>query len=84
MPNATCVFYLLNDSKSEMLLYLEPEGSEFVLHPGNIVQVHIFGSEHPIEMRHANDAKGQKTISFWPINGNFELFFQGKSVWERV
>ena len=84
MLHAACVFDLLNDGQSEMLLYLEPAGSKYMMLPGKAVQVHIFGSECPIEMKHSTDVKGRKLISFWPIDGSFELFFDGKSIWEQI
>jgi hypothetical protein len=80
MSNATCVFDLQNDEENEILLYLEPEGFEFILSVGKAIQVHLFGSESPIEMKHSSDAKGRKMISFWPVNGNFELFFEGENI----
>ena len=84
MKTAICVFDLLNDSPDELLLYLEPEGAEFRLPPGKVVQVRLFGDEHPIEMKHSADTSGRKTISFWPASGGFELFFEGRRVWEQM
>jgi hypothetical protein len=84
MTNPTSVFDLINDSPNEMLLYLEPEGLEFPLPPGKVMQVKIFGIDRPFEMKHSNEKNGQKTISFWPINGTFELFFEGKNILERT
>jgi hypothetical protein len=84
MKTATCVFDILNDSPDELLLYLEPEGNEFRLPPGKAVQIRLYGSEHPIEMKHSSDTSGRSTVSFWPASGDFELFFEGKSVWEQL
>ena len=84
MTTATCVFDILNDSPDELFLYLEPEGNEFRLPPGKKVQVCLFGSTHPIKMMHSSDARGRRTVSFWPENGDFELFFEEKSVWEQL
>lgn len=84
MKNVTCVFDLTNDSQDDLLLYLEPEGMEFTLPVGKMVQVQLFGGERPIEMKHSNNAHGQKTISFWPVNGKFELLFEGRSVWDKI
>ena len=84
MKNLTCVFDLTNDSQDELLLYLEPEGMEFALPVGKMVQVQLSGGENPIKMKHSNNASGQKTISFWPVNGEFELLFEGRSVWDQL
>jgi len=84
MKTAASVFDLLNDGRDELLLYLEPEGNEFRLPPGKAVQVRLFGDKHPIEMKHSADASGRRTVSFWPASGGFELFFEGKSVWEQI
>lgn len=84
MNTATCRFDLLNDSSEELCLYLEPEGNEFRLPAGKAVEVRLFGVEHPIEMNHAVNENGRKTISFWPSKGGFELYFEGVSVWERL
>lgn len=84
MKNSSCIFDIVNDSQIEMLLYLEPEGSEYALFPGKAVQVHIFGNEHPITIKHSTDSSGRQQISFWPLNGGFELFVEGKSVWDLV
>lgn len=84
MKNVTCVFALTNDSQDNLLLYLEPEGIEFTLPVGKMVQVQLSGGDSPIEMKHSNNAHGQKTISFWPVNGEFELFFEGRNVWDQI
>lgn len=84
MKSVTCQFDLLNNSADELLLYLEPEGAEFRLPPGKTVQVQLFGNEHPIEMKNSVDARGRRTVSFWPANGGFELLFEGRSVWEQL
>jgi hypothetical protein len=84
MKSATCVFDLLNDGPSEVFLYLEPEGAEFALPPGRSVQVQLFGNDRPIEMKHLSDTNGRRMISFWPVNGSFDLFFEGKSIWEQI
>jgi hypothetical protein len=84
MKTATCIFELLNDSQDVLFLYLEPEGSNFHLPPGKAVKVHLFGKELPIEMKHSVDESGIRSISFWPAYGDFELFFEGVSVWEQV
>lgn len=84
MSDATCVFDLENDGQSEMLLFLEPEGCCFSLPPGAVVQVHLFGTERPVVMRYSSDERGRTQVSFWPEKGEFELFFQGRSVWDQV
>ena len=84
MKNPTCVFKFVNSGKSELLLYLEPEGAEFPLPAGEAVQVHTFGSDHPIEIKCSAHADGRPRISFWPDNGDFEVFFKGKNVWDHL
>jgi hypothetical protein len=84
MKCTTCIFDLQNDGPDELLLYLEPEGAEFRLPPSKAVQVRLFGDEHPIEMKHSADGSGRKTVSFWPASGGFELYFEGRSVWEQI
>lgn len=84
MTTATCIFEVLNEGSSEMLLYLEPEGSEFRLPPGRVVEVRLFGSERPIEMKQATDSDGRRMLSFWPDRGAYELFFDGKDVRELL
>lgn len=80
----TCIFNLSNDGVDGLLLYLEPEGVEFCLPPGKTVEVRLFGHEHPVEMQHAADESGVRTVSFWPSDGKFELFYEGRSVWEQL
>jgi hypothetical protein len=82
MQKATCIFDLVNDGPNEILLYWEPEGTEYRLQPGKVVQVHLFGSGSPIEMKHSIDTNGRKLISFWPLNGSFQLFCDGENIWE--
>ena len=84
MKNPTCIFELLNSDSNELLLYLEPEGSEFRLPPNKSVQIRLFGSVYPIEMKHSVDASGKKVISLWPDRGEFELFFQGQDIWDQL
>ena len=80
----TCVFNLCNDSSDPLNLYLEPEGCKFQLHPGKVVEVRLFGQKHPVEMKYSIDELGVKAVSFWPESGGFELFFDGKSVWDQL
>ena len=61
-----------------MSLYLEPEGCEFQLPPGKLVEVRLFGQNHPVEMKYSVDGSGARAVSFWPESGEFELFFDGK------
>ena len=81
---ATCVFNLRNDSSDQLNLYLEPEGCGFRLPPGKVVEVRLFGQKHPVEMKYSIDGSGVRAVSFWPESGEFELFFDGKSVWEQL
>jgi hypothetical protein len=82
MKKASCIFELFNDGSDELLLYWEPEGGEYALQPGKAVQIHLFGFEHPLEMKHSVDSRGRKLISFWPLNGSFELYCDGKNMLE--
>lgn len=84
MKIPTCVFNLENDGSDDLLLYLEPEGCEFNLPPGKSVEVYLFGNEHPIQMQNSVDETGKGTVSFWPVSGSYELFFEGVSVWNLV
>jgi hypothetical protein len=84
MQIATCVFDLANDSEDEMLLVLEPEGSKFCLPSGRVVEVHLFGGIRPIEIKYALDEKRRVLVSFWPADGDFEIFFEGKSLWDQL
>ena len=81
---STCIFDIKNDGSNDLLLYLEPEGAEFVLPPEKAVQVHLFGLDKPMVMNHSIDERGRTCIALWPENGSYELFFNGKSVWEQL
>lgn len=78
------MFNLRNDSSDKLILYLEPEGCKFQLPPGKVVEVRLFSQKHPIEMNYSIDENGTRAVSFWPESGEFELFFDGKSVWDYL
>ena len=80
----TSTFDIKNDGASDLLLYLEPEGAKFSLPPQGSVQVHLFGSEKTVELNQSIDAEGRIRISLWPINGDYEVLFNGKSVWDQL
>ena len=65
-----------------MLLYLEPEGQSFPVPPGKCVQARFFGQDRAVAMRCEIDSEGRQAISFWPENGTYELFLDGRDVWD--
>ena len=84
MKTPDSVFDLKNDGAADMRLFLEPEGQDFWLPPGASVQVRLFGAVRPIEMQYSTGPGGELEISFWPIDGTYELIFEGRDVWDLV
>ena len=85
MENPSCVFDLSNEGEEEIFLYLEPEGAEFLLRPNCKVKFHLCGTNDPIEMKHWIRPEDRKAaISVWPVSGEFDLFIDGRSVWEDM
>jgi len=80
MTNPTCVFDLENDGHRGLILILEPEGAQFTLPPGEMVQVHVFGSDIPMSMKYSTDQDGSCYVSFWSDKGNYELMFRGSKI----
>jgi hypothetical protein len=82
MSGAT--FDIKNDGAGELLLYLEPEGSEFAIPPLQSVQVRLIGSTNPFEMHSSLDSRGRMCISLWPDKGGYEVFYRGKNVFDLL
>jgi hypothetical protein len=84
MPTPTCVFELVNSGSNGLRLILEPEGAEFVLPPGESIQIHLFGPELPLAIKQSTDENGRSLIAFWPDKGTYELFFKGRRIWDQI
>ncbi|OWQ47967.1 hypothetical protein CDL60_05080 [Roseateles noduli] len=84
MKTPDSVFDLNNDGEEDMRLFLEPEGQDFWLPPGKTVQVRLFGADRPIVMKYSTGPDGEPQVSFWPENGDYELIFEGRDVWDLV
>ncbi len=84
MSNPTCTFELENQGSHELTLILEPEGAQFVLPPGEMVQIQVFGSDIPMAMKHSTNQDGRCYVSFWSDKGTYELFFKGRKVSELI
>jgi hypothetical protein len=67
-----------------MYLVLEPEGAEFLLAPGDIANVHLSGEGPAVVLKCSRDALGRCRISFWPDKGTYEIFVNGKRVWDLL
>jgi len=59
-------FDLPNDSENDISLYLEPEGACFLLPPGKIVLIKVYG-EHSMKMQHSIE-NNRISISMWLEN----------------
>jgi len=84
MPNPTCIIEMENSAKSGLLLYLEPEGFEFEIPPGEVFQLKLFGTDSPIQIKHSVNEQGKVCVSFWPDKGSYDLWYKGKRVWDIV
>ena len=80
----TTIFDLVNNGNRGLRLILEPEGAEFLLAPGETLQIQIFGSDMPLALKHSVDENGQSALAFWPDKGDYELIFKGKRLWDLM
>ena len=76
------VFYIENDGELDLCLFLEPEGAEFRLNPGKSVEIHLIGAERPAILRQSIDDAGRICMSIWPEQGEYEVRFEGKDIWD--
>jgi hypothetical protein len=77
---SSCSFEVKNDGPGELLLYLEPEGAEFLIPSQESVQVELIGADRPVVMNHSLDPRGRVCISLWPAEGTYQVLYKGKNV----
>jgi hypothetical protein len=84
MPESTCTFDLVNTNRRPLTLILEPEGAQFVLPAGEVIQIRVSGTEPAVAIKHTIGEDDQVSLSFWPDQGAYELFFKGRNVWDLM
>jgi len=80
---AACAsFHLENSDTQDMCLYIEPEGQHFLLPPDKAVLVKIYGNPAVAMMHNMHD--GKMAVSIWPDNGDYEIWYEGKDIWDWI